>query len=857
MKNQTKTHKRVYKSIPVLLLMLFIGFAIPSLAQAQVQSSTEAGSVIGNQATSTYIDGSGVERTITSNLVSTIVKQVGAISIVTDQSRNASPGGQVNFPHTISNYGNGPDSFSLSVSQSGDFSMNQILIYADENGDGVPDNQTPITQTPELAAGEVFRIIVVGYVPTSAADGNANTIIVTGQSIFDGTKTDSASDVTTVSTNAVISVVKSLDKSSGATGETIQVTLSYTNSGNNAATALVLSDALPAGMTYVAGSGRWSVTGSSVQLTDADQVAQGSSPQTIVYDYDETTSGSITATIGEVAAGQRGTLTFDVTSAGNAGVVENTATYSYNDGTGATPTQSTNTVQYTINETAAVSGTGETIASASQGSYVDFTNVITNNGNATDVFDVTLEGSTFPSGSSFVLYKAGGAATLLDTDSDGNPDTGPLAPGDSYTVILRVTLPSDQTGGPYSIQKRFTSSNDENVSTLLTDELTLITASTVDLTNDAAVGQAGVKGEGAYANGSAALNTESIDPGSTATFTLYVNNTSTSSDSYDLDASTDESFAASLLPANWTVVFKNQSGAIITNTGVIATGANKLVYAEVYVPEDQAAIPAGQSIYFQVKSPSTGASDRKHDAVVVNTIRSISVNPNNAGQAYPGGVVVYQHTVSNEGNVTETDIALGLTNSYAGFSSILYQDVNKDGILDAGDVLIENIASLAPGASIDLLVKVTAPNGVGLGVNDVATITATPDAALVNGVVASDAATATDVTSIITSNVVLVKEQSLTENGVYSEANLEVEPGTVIYYRLTLKNNGTETVTNADIEDITPVHTTYVGSSATVTTGGSVDAEPANGASGTVRATIATFAPGEIVQLKFAVLIDP
>lgn len=855
MKKQNITQTRVFQSIPVLLLMLFIGFGLPSLAQAQ--SSTEAGSVIGNQATSTYIDGSGVERTITSNLVSTIVKKVGAISIETDQSRFSSPGGQVNFPHTISNYGNGPDSFSLTVSESGDFNMNQILIYADENGDGVPDNQTPITQTPELAAGEVFRIIAVGYVPASAADGNVNTIVVTGKSVFDGTKTDFVSDETTVSTNAVISVVKSLDKSSGAIGETIQVTLSYTNSGNNAASALVLSDVLPAGMQYVPSSARWSVTGANLQLTDADQVAQGTSPQTIVYDYNETISGAVTATISEVAAGQRGTLTFDVISAGNAGVVENTAAYSYNDGTGATPTQSTNTVQYIINDSAAVSGTGETIVSASQGSYVDFANIITNDGNATDVFDVTLEGSTFPNGSSFVLYKAGGAATLLDTDSDGNPDTGPLAPGDNYTVILRVTLPSDQTGGPYSVQKRITSSNDESVSTLLTDELTEIIPSTVDLTNDAAVGVAGAKGEGAHVNGSVALNTESINPGETATFTLYVNNSSTSSDSYDLYASTDESFASSVLPANWTVVFKDQSGAIITNTGVIATGANKLVYAEVYVPEDQAAIPAGQSIYFQVKSPSTGASDRKHDAVVVNTIRSISVNPNNAGQAYPGGVVVYQHTVSNEGNVTETDIALGLTNSYAGFSSILYQDVNRDGILDAGDVLIEDIASLASGESIDLLVKVTAPNGVGLGVNDVATITATPNATPINGAAASDAATATDVTSIITANVVLVKEQSLTENGVYSEANLEAEPGTVIYYRLTLKNNGTETVTNADIEDITPVHTTYVGSSASVTTGGSVDAEPANGASGTVRATIATFAPGETVQLKFAVLIDP
>lgn len=855
MKNQRKAHKSVFQSISVLLFMLFIGFAIPSTAQAQ--STTEAGSAIGNQATSTYIDGSGVERTITSNLVSTIVKQVGAVSLETDQSRYASPGGQVNFPHTITNYGNGADSFLLSTSQSGDFNMNQIVIYADENGDGVPDNQVPITQTPELAAGEIFRIIVVGYVPASSSSGNSNTIVVTSESVFDGTKKDTVTDQTTVSSNAVISVVKSIDNSSGSVGETIQVSLSYVNSGNSSATSLVIADVLPAGMLYVAGSARWSVTGSTVELTDADVLAQGTSPQTIIFDYNETTVGAVTATINEVAAGQSGTLTFDVTSAGNAGVVENTATFSYNDGTGTTPTQTTNTVQFTINNTAAVSGTGATVASATQGSYVDFVNVITNTGNATDVFDVTLEGSTFPSGSSFVLYKVGGAATLLDTDSDGKPDTGPLAPGASYTVILRVTLPSDQTGGPYSVQKRITSSNDETVSTLLTDELTSITASTVDLTNDAAKGDASSKGEGAHVNGSAVINTASVNPGAKTTFTLYVNNTSSLPDNYDLDVSTDEFFATSVLPSNWTVIFKDASGAIITNTGVIGAGANKLVYAEVYVPEDQAAIPAGQSIYFKIESPATGASDRIHDAVIVNTIRSISINPNNAGQAYPSGVVVYQHTISNEGNVTESNIALSLSNSYSGFSSIMYKDVNKDGILDSGDTTIENIASLAAGESIDLLVKVTAPNGVGLGVNNVTTITATPDAGAVNGVASPENAVATDVTTIISSNVTLVKEQSLSQTGTFSEANLEAEPGTVIYYRLTLKNNGTETVTNADIEDITPVHTTYVGSSATVSTGGSIDAEPGNGATGTVRATIASFAPGESVQLIFAVKINP
>jgi len=49
----------------------------------------------------------------------------------------------------------------------------------------------------------------------------------------------------------------------------VTVTLSYTNSGSAAATAVQLRDAIPAGMAYVGGSGRWSVTGAGTTLTDA------------------------------------------------------------------------------------------------------------------------------------------------------------------------------------------------------------------------------------------------------------------------------------------------------------------------------------------------------------------------------------------------------------------------------------------------------------------------------------------------------------------------------------------------------------------------------------------------------------
>ena len=63
----------------------------------------------------------------------------------------------------------------------------------------------------------------------------------------------------------MITVTKALSQTSGPSPNAgpITVTLSYTNSGTAAATNLQVTDALPAGMTYNAGSGRWSVSGAS------------------------------------------------------------------------------------------------------------------------------------------------------------------------------------------------------------------------------------------------------------------------------------------------------------------------------------------------------------------------------------------------------------------------------------------------------------------------------------------------------------------------------------------------------------------------------------------------------------------
>ena len=857
------------------LLAAMLGLFTPRFAAA---ATPAAGTAIGNQASATYTDAFNTQRTVTSNIVLAIVQQVASLTLTQSSSRTASIGSQVTYPLTLTNTGNGSDTFALTFTQSGAFNFSSVVFYADANGDGVPDNTTAITSSGALAQDGVFRFVAVGTVPNTAISGNTNALVVTATSAFNAAILASVTDTTTVTSKAVISVTKSMSVAAGlpASGPHT-VSLAYNNSGNSSASAVVLSDVLPAGMTYVPGSARWTATGATV-LTDANNAdAQGAGP-TITYDFGVTAANQVTAVISSVASGQTGTVSFQVTinsyntvtATGQlAGAINNTANYSYNDGAAVVGPVNSNTFSFNVLPVVAVTMSGQTVASAAQGSTIVFTNVVRNTGNSTDSFDITLPVNSFPLGTSVVLYQADGVTPLLDTNGNNIPDTGPLASGASYNVILRVTLPTSGAGGPFSVTKTATSKLDPSRSASTLDTLTSILANAVDLTNNAAIGGGGVTGVGAGPE-LGAQTTNAVNPGSTTRFTLYVNNTSAVTDTYDLAASTNQTFASLVLPSGWNVVFRDVGGAIISNTGAINAGANKLVYADVSVPVAYAAVPApGQLLYFRVLSPASGAIDRKTDAVVVNSVRNVQITPNNTGQVFAGSSVVYAHLLSNNGNVTEnagSTISLGLTTTAPGFSAVVYRDANGNGVIDAGDVVINNAADLGPlaaGATVRLLVRVSAAPGAALGITDTATLTAIT-AGSINGTAAPAAVSATDTSTVISGNLVLLKEQALDANcdgtpeTAYSSANMAAGalPGACLRYRITLTNVGTSDVLSVILSDATPSSTTYHAVVAASVSQGSVTTPLAN-AMGTFSATVGTLTPGASATLTFGVRINP
>ncbi|MEZ5479883.1 MAG: hypothetical protein R3E95_21100 [Thiolinea sp.] len=254
------------------------------LCSSMVWAMTAANTLIKNQASATFKDETGQQYSVTSNMVETLVQQVAGIDLVQDQTKRANIGGTEHFPHILTNVGNGEDRYDLSFAEVAatdnfDFGAGNVTFYADLDQDGQPDNlSSPITVTPLLAAGESFAFVAVANVPGTVNTGDLGQYTLTGTSQFNTGIDATNTDTVDVTNQAIIDVTKSISATSGAAGSgNYTVTLSYRNPSSTDATEVALLDALPAGMTYVAGSGRWSETG-ALALSDADPLDTHSGP---------------------------------------------------------------------------------------------------------------------------------------------------------------------------------------------------------------------------------------------------------------------------------------------------------------------------------------------------------------------------------------------------------------------------------------------------------------------------------------------------------------------------------------------------------------------------------------------------
>jgi len=876
--------------------LVVFGLLTASSSALWAQASyAPAGSTVGNEAVATYEDSLGKTRSIASNRVNTIVQQVAAVLITEDNARTAAGGAQVIYPHTVENTGNGPDTFDLSWVQgpTSDFLLLDVAIYKDLNQDGMPDDTTPITETSELAPFAHYGVVIVGTVPEAVIADQVNILTITAPSRFDPTVSASNTDTTTATGNAAVNVTKSMNENQGPSPSgPYTLTLTYTNNGNDDAENLTITDEIPDGFTYVPESGRWSVY-PDTPLNDGP----GGDPPGIEYDYNVTASTTVTAVIESVPVGATATLTFQVNVDADllAVTIHNHADYNFDDGTGQIEYGTTNIIAFTIPAVYGVTIVGETIESTPQSGTVTFTNVVTNTGNVVDHFEIELDNTSFPTGTSFKLYYADGVTPLI-TDNH-IPCTDIMQPGESKVILLKATLPGGYSGtGPFVVTKTAVSENDPTeppVEASADDTLNQIVAASVDLTNDVSIAGGATAADG-LGHGPEPEPVVILHgkPGDTVRFTLYVNNTSALAETYRMDGSTDKTFKDITVPPGVTVTFRNQSGVVIVDTGEIQPGGSMLVYADITIPED--ATPQTMPGYFRCLGTTTGAYDIKTDAVMVDVVRAITLVPDGTGTAYPGDTIVYTHTITNDGNVIEGDAlasttTLTLADDQVNFGSLVYWDKNNNGVLDSEDVIIADLAALVggtngastepgldPGEMARLFVQVACPDTTAAGVVNVTTLTAITTQGSYS-VVPPTPRVALDTTTIIPLDVTIEKYQSLDAecDGIpdfdwqSSTITTGAIPGSCIRYKVVIKNTGNVDAKETSATDRTPDWTYYTdgdgstsptGVACYTTDGGKTykkaDAPPV-GSSGDIVADLKKLKPGEEAIIYFGVKILP
>ena len=849
----------MFRTSRALLFGLFL--SVFGLALA---AGTPKGTSITNTAAATYTS-AGVPKTTFSNPVTTVVQQVYSLTITPDgteavpgQTKSALPGAPVYFNYILTNTGNGPDTFTLTNLQNtttDDFDLSNVKIYRDTGCDGSVAGD-PVVTSVTLNADASVCLILEGTLPTATNNQNALVNLV-GTSAGDAGKTDTNNWAKAVVTTAGnLTATKTANPTSTvAAGGTVSYTVAGSNNGGSAAygvdvssytgvtgdVGIVITDVLNANTTFTTGtlsgtSGKGTVipiysTNGGTSWTTTAPASGVNAVGMVIRDPTSPTKSAF------FTQGANYSMTFSVTvkdtTAGTS--ITNTANVTYATGTTAatTKTTTTNTTSLTVNANAKVAigpvnnattenlsgtasyvdpATGKTWTVTLSGGYtaqtdtqtlngpvytgdtVAFKHTVLNNGNASSSYTLS---ATSTNGYSVVLYAADGVTPL-----SGN--LGPLAPGASQDVVVKVAVPVGATAG-----------------TTVTLSATSTSSAASDITKDVvptptkgySVDLATLGKSGPPATDDNPAN-QTTNPGVTLSYPLDVLNNGNQADSYNLTVTN--------LPAGWSAVFVQAdcttgapNGPAVTQTPQLAAGAKVCYVVQVTVPANAA--PGANPLTFTTTSttdPVGTGTDSVTTTVTVNMVTGITFVTNQTATTSPNGVITYTHTLNNTGNAAAT-VAIPAQTGKA----FTYQ-YSLDG--STFSTSLSGI-SLAPGTSQTVYVRVIVPGSAADGAEETVTVTAT--ATYPNSATAT--ASVQDRTLVKSGELRVVKTARTCADAacatVLEASGLTAKPGDYLEYTVAATNIGSANLTNAKLSDPLPGYTTFTSATATTNvTGGTV-----------------------------------
>ncbi|SDE61004.1 isopeptide-forming domain-containing fimbrial protein [Auraticoccus monumenti] len=576
------------------------------------------------------------------------------------------------------------------------------------------------------------------------------------------------------------SVVNLSGSSTAQAGDTLEYTVSFSNTGGDAAANAVVRDELPVGATFVPGSLAVTAGAGTGPKTDAAGDDQGE------YDAAGRTvrvrlgTGATATTGGTIAPGATTTFRFRVTvdRAAAGTTLANTAQLDYRAVTlGQDYTFNGNTVTTPVGEIADLAITStSTPPTQTAGRRVTYNLTVTNNG--PNDAENTVVTDTLPAGVTFVSATPS-TGTCGQSGSTVTCQLGTLAPGATVTIPVVVEVPPGASAG--------TLVNRASVTTSTGDDVPGNNSTTASTTLTRAADLA------ATVTGPA-----SAAAGEEVTWTATLTNNGPSS---AVTASLTD-----LLPDGATFVRASASdGGTCTNAnnqvsctfGELAPGATRTVTV---VGRLDPGSPTGSVVNTATASSGTGdpvpANNTASATTTVTQRAELSLTKTPSATSITAGsrarftVVVTNSGPSDANDVVLTDPAV------AGFTATGANASQGTCALTGGDLRCE-LGRIGPGASatVQLVGDVSAARAAGPLANTAFVSTATPQ-----GDTGDDSATGTAQVTV-SADVFLTK--TATPNPVVA--------GTELTYTLTVGNNGPSRATGVSITDVLPDGTTFQG----------------------------------------------
>ncbi len=183
---------------------------------------------------------------------------VPANQFMIDNSQTVTAGSVIFYTHSFVAGSGGVVTFSTQHLSSPTSANWSNIIYLDQNGNGIIDNNDSVINGPltVTASEQPVQIIIKEFAPTNATDNAQDLITVRADFVYTNTTPTLTSsyyhtDLTTISTSAGMKIIKTVDKTYAKPGEILLYTINYSNISAETLKNITISDATPAFTVFV------------------------------------------------------------------------------------------------------------------------------------------------------------------------------------------------------------------------------------------------------------------------------------------------------------------------------------------------------------------------------------------------------------------------------------------------------------------------------------------------------------------------------------------------------------------------------------------------------------------------------